>query len=38
VTDLRSMWRRVMDSPFARPTPGIRAMVQHHDALGPARE
>ncbi|MER7207886.1 hypothetical protein ABT340_12540 [Streptosporangium sp. NPDC000239] len=25
VTDLLSMWRRVTESPFASPTPGIRA-------------
>src|SRR5687767_2795955 len=34
VTDLRSMWRRVMDNPFASPTPGILPMVNIIAQLG----
>jgi hypothetical protein len=34
VTDLRSMWRRVIDNPFTSPTPGIRPMFNIMAHLG----
>ena len=38
VIDLRSICRSVTARPLASPVPGMRATVQHHDALRATRE